>query len=94
MCWFDSENKDGPNAANRGPGLPLAQGIRHRMRLKIRCGWTNLIPAVREAMDVGENGAILAWLEKGELRLVSPKVALQQVEAARARLAHEGQPGG
>jgi bifunctional DNA-binding transcriptional regulator/antitoxin component of YhaV-PrlF toxin-antitoxin module len=54
------------------------EGIRNRMRLKVDTAGRILIPsAVRDAMGVGEDGTVLAWLEKGELRLVSAKVALR-----------------
>jgi bifunctional DNA-binding transcriptional regulator/antitoxin component of YhaV-PrlF toxin-antitoxin module len=57
------------------------EGIRNRMRLKVDTAGRILIPsAVRDAMGVGEDGTVLAWLEKGELRLVSPKVALRQAQ--------------
>jgi bifunctional DNA-binding transcriptional regulator/antitoxin component of YhaV-PrlF toxin-antitoxin module len=67
------------------------EGIRNRMRLKFDAAGRILIPsAVREAMNVGENGAILAWLEKGELRLVSQKAALQEIEELARELRTKG----
>jgi bifunctional DNA-binding transcriptional regulator/antitoxin component of YhaV-PrlF toxin-antitoxin module len=64
------------------PGSDAArEGIRNRMRLKVDTAGRILIPsAVREAMGVGDDGTVLAWLEKGELRLVSPKLALRQAQ--------------
>jgi len=63
------------------------EGVRTRMRLKIDAGGRiALPPAVREAMNIGENGNVLAWLENGELRLVSPQVALAQVQALARQL--------
>ena len=52
-----------------------------------------LIPsAVREAMRIGEGDTVLAWLEDGELHLVSPEVALRQAQelAAQADAAAAG----
>jgi bifunctional DNA-binding transcriptional regulator/antitoxin component of YhaV-PrlF toxin-antitoxin module len=59
----------------------VREGIRGRVHLKIDGAGRIVIPvALREAMDVGENGTVMAWLEKGELRLVSQKVALRQAQ--------------
>ena len=88
-------------AEGLGPGYAAApapstaavpQGIRHRMSLKVDAGGRILIPApVREAMGVGEGDTVLAWLEEGELHVVSPQVALRQAqELARKLLAGAG----
>jgi AbrB family looped-hinge helix DNA binding protein len=75
-----------------GSGVPGAQGtlpegIRNRMRLKVDGNGRILIPAaVRDAMRVGEGGTVLAWLDNGELRLVSPHVALRQVQDLARKL--------
>lgn len=62
-------------------------GIRHRVSLKLDAGGRVLIPAaMREAMQVGEGDTVLAWLEDGELHLVTPRVALRQAQALARRL--------
>jgi hypothetical protein len=40
-------------------------------------------------MEIGAGNAVLAWLEDGELRLVSPKVGMRQAQ----QLARELIPG-
>jgi len=72
-------------------GAPMAtaalEGIRHRISLKVDAGGRVLIPvAVREAMQIGEGDTVLAWLEDGELRLVSPQVALRQARELARKL--------
>jgi len=63
------------------------EGIRHRMSLKVDAGGRVLIPSpVREAMRVGEGDTVLAWLEDGELHLVSPGVARRQAQELAAKL--------
>jgi AbrB family looped-hinge helix DNA binding protein len=84
-------------AAGKAPGLaeaaapPLAaaapQGIRHRMSLRVDAGGRVLIPsAVREAMQIGEGDTVLAWLEDGELHVVSSQVALRQAQELARKL--------
>jgi AbrB family looped-hinge helix DNA binding protein len=72
-------------------GSPVAaaapEGIRHRVSLKVDAGGRILIPAaVREAMRIGEGDTVLAWLENGELHLVSPQVALRQAQELARKL--------
>src|SRR5262249_20156509 len=70
------------------PMVPAGlDGIRHRMSLKVDAGGRVLIPsAVRDAMNVGEGDTVLAWLEDGELHLVSPQVALRQAQELARKL--------
>jgi AbrB family looped-hinge helix DNA binding protein len=71
------------------PAMPSAapEGIRHRVRLKVDAGGRVLIPAaVREAMHIGEDDTVLAWLEDGGLHLVSPEVARRQAQALARKL--------
>jgi AbrB family looped-hinge helix DNA binding protein len=57
------------------------------VRLKVDAGGRVLIPsAIREAMKIGEGDTVLAWLEDGELHLVSPKVALRQAQELARKL--------
>jgi AbrB family looped-hinge helix DNA binding protein len=72
-------------------GSPTAaaapEGIRNRVNLKVDAGGRVVIPsAVREAMGIGEGDTVLAWLEGGELHLVSPQVALRQAQELARRL--------
>lgn len=72
----------GSPAASAAP-----EGIRHRMSLKVDAGGRVLIPAaVREAMQIEEEDTVLAWLEDGELHLVSPQVARRQAQELARRL--------
>lgn len=85
-----SSRKSAPGFAE-APAAPTAaavpQGIRNRMSLKVDAGGRILIPsAVREAMGIGEGDAVLAWLEDGELHVVSPQVALRQAQALARKL--------
>jgi AbrB family looped-hinge helix DNA binding protein len=89
-----SANKAAPGFAETGasiadpPGAAaVPEGIRHRVRLKVDAGGRVLIPsAMREAMKIGEGDTVLAWLEDGELHLVSPKVALRQAQELARKL--------
>ena len=89
-----SASKAAPGFAESGApfaGSPAAaaapEGIRHRVSLKVDAGGRILIPsAVREAMRIGEGDTVLAWLEDGELHLVSPQVALRQAQELARKL--------
>jgi bifunctional DNA-binding transcriptional regulator/antitoxin component of YhaV-PrlF toxin-antitoxin module len=69
------------------PG-PAGEGIQNRVRLKVDAAGRVLIPAdMRVSMGLREGGAILAWLEQGELRAVGTEVAARQAQQiARARI--------
>jgi bifunctional DNA-binding transcriptional regulator/antitoxin component of YhaV-PrlF toxin-antitoxin module len=63
-----------------------AQGIRNRARLKLEAGGRVVIPSpLRQAMGLEEGTTVLAWVEDGELRLVSPKVAMRQAQELAQR---------
>lgn len=86
-----SARKAAPGLAETG--APIAgsatapEGIRNRVSLKVDAGGRILIPAaVREAMKIGEGDTVLAWLEDGELHLVSPHVALRQARELARKL--------
>jgi AbrB family looped-hinge helix DNA binding protein len=89
-----STNKAARGLAETGApiaGSPTAaaapEGIRYRVSLKVDAGGRVLIPsAVREAMKIGEGDTVLAWLEDGELHLVSPRVALRQAQEFARKL--------
>jgi AbrB family looped-hinge helix DNA binding protein len=89
-----SAKKAAPGPAEAGAPLAgsltaaaAAQGIRHRVSLKVDAGGRILIPsAVREAMRIGEGDTVLAWLEDGELHLVSPRAALRQAQELARKL--------
>ncbi len=57
-------------------------GLENRLRLTLGPAGRIVIPAsLREAMEVEEGDAILAWVEDGELHLLSPKVGARQAQA-------------
>jgi len=60
------------------PGFSVA----NRLRLTLGPGGRVVIPAAfREAMQLEEGDALLAWLEDGELHLLSPRVGARQAQA-------------
>ena len=74
--------REAPQAAfeadiSRKPGF----GLENRVRLTLGPGGRVVIPAaLREAMEVEEGDAILAWVEEGELHLLSPRVGAKQAQ--------------
>jgi bifunctional DNA-binding transcriptional regulator/antitoxin component of YhaV-PrlF toxin-antitoxin module len=71
----------------RKPGF----GVLNRVRLTLGPGGRVVIPAaLREAMELEEGGAILAWVEEGELRLLSPRVGARRAQAMLKGLLPEG----
>ena len=71
----------------RKPGF----GVLNRVRLTLGPGGRVVIPAaLREAMEVEEGDAILAWVEDGELHLLSPRVGARQAQAMLKGLLPEG----
>ena len=53
-----------------------------RWTLKIAADGRFVIPAAaRAAMDIADDGAVTAYLHEGELRLVSRRTAIRQVQA-------------
>jgi AbrB family looped-hinge helix DNA binding protein len=66
-------------------------GVANRLRLTLGPGGRVVIPAaLREAMQVEEGDAILAWVEDGELHLLSPRAGARQAQAMLKGLAPEG----
>jgi AbrB family looped-hinge helix DNA binding protein len=73
--------------SGRKPGF----GVLNRVRLTLGPGGRVVIPAaLREAMEVEEGDAILAWVEGGELHLLSPRVGARQAQAMLKELMPEG----
>lgn len=53
-----------------------------RWKLKVAADGRFVIPAAaRAAMDIDEDGAVTAYLQDGELRLLSRRTAIRQVQA-------------
>jgi bifunctional DNA-binding transcriptional regulator/antitoxin component of YhaV-PrlF toxin-antitoxin module len=51
------------------------------MRLKVDADGRIPIPmSMRDAMAIGKDGTVLAWLEDGELHVVSSRVAMRQAQ--------------
>ncbi len=66
-------------------------GIVNRLRLTLGPGGRVVIPAaLREAMEVNEGDALLAWVEDGELHMVSPRVGARQAQAMLKALLPQG----
>jgi AbrB family looped-hinge helix DNA binding protein len=66
-------------------------GVLNRVRLTLGPGGRVVIPAaLREAMEVEEGDAILAWVEEGELHLLSPRVGARQAQAMLKGVLPEG----
>ena len=74
-------------ADGRKPGF----GAENRVRLTLGPGGRVVIPAaLREAMEIEEGDPILAWVEDGELHLLSPRVGARQAQALLKGLIPEG----
>jgi AbrB family looped-hinge helix DNA binding protein len=72
---------------NEKPGF----GAANRLRLTLGPGGRVVIPAaLREAMQVEEGDALLAWLEDGELHVLSPRVGARQAQAMMKGLLGSG----
>ena len=67
---------------------PAYEGIENRVCLKVDAAGRLLIPAeMRASMGLSEDGAVLAWLDRGELRVVGTQVAAMRAQQlARAKL--------
>ena len=59
-----------------------APALPQRWVLKVAPDGRFVIPAAaREAMELGDEGKVTALLEDGELRIVSPRVAIRKIQA-------------
>ncbi len=66
-------------------------GIANRLRLTLGPGGRLVIPAaLRAAMEVEDGDTLLAWIEEGELHLLSPKVGARQAQALLKGLMPKG----
>jgi bifunctional DNA-binding transcriptional regulator/antitoxin component of YhaV-PrlF toxin-antitoxin module len=83
---------EAPQAAFVAAGdSKLGFGVANRMRLTLGPGGRVVIPmALREAMEVEEGDAILAWVDDGELHLLSPRVGARQAQAMLKGLLPKG----
>lgn len=67
-------------AAGAGAGRALEEG--RPVRLKVAPGGRLVLPPeVLAGMGLGEDGTVTARLEDGELRLITPRVALRRLRA-------------
>jgi hypothetical protein len=67
-------------AAGAGAGVALDEG--RSVRLKVEPGGRLVLPPeVLAGMGIGEDGMVTARLEDGELRLITPRMALRQLRA-------------
>ena len=58
-----------------------APALPQRWVLKVAPDGRFVIPAAaREAMELGDEGKVTALLEDGELRIVSPRVAIRKIQ--------------
>jgi len=74
-------------ATERKPGF----GVTNRLRLTLGPGGRVVIPAaLRDAMEAREGDTILAWVEEGELHLLSPRVGARQAQAMLRGLIPQG----
>ncbi len=67
---------------------PAYEGIENRVCLKVDAAGRLLIPAeMRSSMELSGGGAVLAWLDHGELRVVGTEVAARRAQQlARTKL--------
>ncbi len=66
-------------------------GVANRLRLTLGPGGRVVIPAaLRDAMEVNEGDTILAWVENGELHLLSPRVGARQAQTMLQSLLPKG----
>ena len=74
------------------PGSPGRLREVEPQPLKVASDGRVLIPLeMREAMVLGEDGRVTARVEAGELRLVSPAVAVRQMQARMRKLKKPGE---
>lgn len=68
-----------PAGASPAPNVPPQS-------LRVAADGRIVVPAaMREAMRIGPDGLVSAWVENGELRMISSAVAVEQVQASMRR---------
>jgi len=78
-------------AASHMPQKRAGFGVANRVRLTLGPGGRVVIPAaLRDAMEIQEGDTILAWVEDGELHLLSPRVGARQAQDMISCLLPEG----
>ncbi len=83
--------EEAPQAAFLADEAKPGFGVANRLQLTLGPGGRVVIPAaLREAMEVNEGDAILAWVEDGELHLLSPRVGARHAQAMLRGLLPEG----
>jgi AbrB family looped-hinge helix DNA binding protein len=61
---------------------PQVHGAPGKTRLTLGPGGRVVIPAAfREAMGIEEGDTLLAWVEEGEMHLISPQLGAKQAQA-------------
>src|SRR5262245_11478813 len=84
---MNKHHRPGKSPARSPSSSALAEGIRHRVRLRIDSAGRILIPAeFRTAMGLEEGTTVLTWLEHGELHLVGAKSASAQAQRLARKL--------
>ena len=64
------------------PKYHSAPALPQRWVLKVGADGRFVIPAAaRAAMDIAEDGAVTAFLDDGELRIISPRAAIRRAQA-------------
>ena len=85
------ELREEPESAST-PALPGKLREVEPQPLKVASDGRVLIPLeMREAMILGEDGRVTARVEAGELRLVSPAVAVRQIQARMRKFKKPGE---
>lgn len=79
--WRKGHEKDRPGRA------PWAPGAKSKMTLVIGNDGRLLVPLeFRSMMMIGEDGKVQVSLEDGELRIISPKLALRRIQQTVSEL--------
>lgn len=81
----------GSRVASRAPDAPDAPGNVDPRPLRVASDGRLLIPAeMRQAMQLGEGGHVVAQVEAGELRVMAQLVSIQQVQARMRKYRRHG----
>lgn len=89
--WI-SENQHWLSGDSPAQDKPRANATDVPVRLTVAADGRIVIPKeIRASMDLGENSEVTARLIDGELRLLSPRMALRRAQKALAPLKREGE---